>query len=483
MNIHIKNIENNNNALFEMGKNKPFSKDFNADNTFYSMLHSDISSMNKMPISEISYNQSSIIQSEYDKPKADKEKTTESYNHKKENNVFRQENTEKNSTDRHDSKNKKITDNNVQNAESTNSKDSKEVNTPDLKNETSKIKKENLISNINDKKIIKNNSTVIADNESFEIKNKFNKSNISENNKELVNLQMSKKTFSKPDQFTDEKASLIKNVFTEKNKSDAKKPFSKNLVSENILDKKFEIEFSDFKKVNKKNKFNKGKDNVNIIAESGKNVSRETIQPRTAIFLKEMGLHKDLNNDNLLNKLIKPDKENIQPENIKHTSNSSNAGFSFNSAFTGKSFSIQGDNALFSRSSLNHQIEAMFQRAKVQIKENGNANLSTTLYPKEMGKVSLKLFLNDGVLHGHLTVDNNAVQKEIALRLERVLDNLRNDGFEVSHFDVNVQSGDTSSFENTEGFVKNDGSNAKKTDENNSNENIVTSEKKEGTYA
>lgn len=97
------------------------------------------------------------------------------------------------------------------------------------------------------------------------------------------------------------------------------------------------------------------------------------------------------------------------------------------------------------RGQLQQQINTLFQRARIQFKNNGDANLTANLYPKELGKISIKLSLTDGKLAGKLTVDNEIVQKELADKLEKLSNELTQDGFEVSGFEVDVKSGQTGS--------------------------------------
>ena len=62
---------------------------------------------------------------------------------------------------------------------------------------------------------------------------------------------------------------------------------------------------------------------------------------------------------------------------------------------------------------LQQQFDALMQRARVIIKDRENANLTAQLYPKELGKVSLRLALTEGSLHGKFLVENEIVQKEL----------------------------------------------------------------------
>ena len=173
-------------------------------------------------------------------------------------------------------------------------------------------------------------------------------------------------------------------------------------------------------------------------------VSRETIRSGNAA-----------ENGNITNR-----QENFKPENIvqyRSTENlnkkidtenlssrmETNLNFQNNSADMGFDRLMQTQRMKESpvmQNQFRQQVDQMFARARIILRENGNANLTTNLYPKELGKISIRLALLDGKLTGLLTVDNEIVQKELHELLEKVIEDLKKDGYEVSHFDVNVRS-------------------------------------------
>ncbi len=96
---------------------------------------------------------------------------------------------------------------------------------------------------------------------------------------------------------------------------------------------------------------------------------------------------------------------------------------------------------------LNDGFQSMLHRARILIKDQKNASLSTSLHPKELGTVALKLSMMDGNLNGLFTVENEAVQKLITEKMDKILSSLREDGYQVTSFNVNVRSGHSSSHE------------------------------------
>ncbi|GEM_PF-2686432 len=102
------------------------------------------------------------------------------------------------------------------------------------------------------------------------------------------------------------------------------------------------------------------------------------------------------------------------------------------------------------RAQIQERVAGLLNRSKIAIKNSKNASLDAQLYPKELGKITLKLALVDGSLQGKFLVDNAAIQREITDRLAKVVEDLRQSGYEVGSFDVNVRS-------SNQGFTDNSG--------------------------
>lgn len=107
---------------------------------------------------------------------------------------------------------------------------------------------------------------------------------------------------------------------------------------------------------------------------------------------------------------------------------------------TGKSSRLKNILSTMEKRGISEEFEKMLKKAKLQIKNEGNASITTSLYPKELGKISLHLTLNDGMLSGRILVNNDAVQKEVQQNMERLVADLRGDGQNVSSFNVEVRS-------------------------------------------
>ncbi len=95
----------------------------------------------------------------------------------------------------------------------------------------------------------------------------------------------------------------------------------------------------------------------------------------------------------------------------------------------------------------NDQFNSLMSRARMIIRNQENASLSANLYPKELGKIYLRLSLVEGSLNGSFTVENDVVQKMLSDRMGTIMNGLKEEGYLVSGFKVDIQS-NTSTNEN-----------------------------------
>lgn len=88
---------------------------------------------------------------------------------------------------------------------------------------------------------------------------------------------------------------------------------------------------------------------------------------------------------------------------------------------------------------MQRQLDSIMQRARMNIKENGTSRFTTSMYPAELGKVSVFLSMTDGAVFGRFTVENDLVKQQLMEYLATLSDNLRQDGLDIEGFEVNVQ--------------------------------------------
>ena len=241
-----------------------------------------------------------------------------------------------------------------------------------------------------------------------------------------------------------EKADLLKgSLGTDKIKnsdkySDAKEAFKAGFQSKEILEKALTTN-------NKKSSSKTGVHNNKNESHPEQIVSRETIQSNNTVEAARIDVKKQegWKPENITQyRSAENISKKINTENLS-SKMESNLDFQNNSSDMGFDKLLQAQKVKESpvlRTQIQQQISQMFSRARVILRENGNANMTTNLYPKELGKISIRLSLVDGKLTGKFTVDNEIVQKELHQRMDKIMEELKSDGYEVSQFQVNVRS-------------------------------------------
>ena len=157
-------------------------------------------------------------------------------------------------------------------------------------------------------------------------------------------------------------------------------------------------------------------------------VSRETIDLKNSVHFRESKASTGIIKENMVKATVKEDGD--KPST-----------FTFNHSFESSSRIIQKESlAPEARQHVQQQASQLMQRARVMIHNKENANLTTQLYPKELGKITVNLALIEGVLHGKITVENEMVQKELLGQIEKLVQELKDQGLEVQKFTVDVGS-------------------------------------------
>lgn len=91
------------------------------------------------------------------------------------------------------------------------------------------------------------------------------------------------------------------------------------------------------------------------------------------------------------------------------------------------------------RRQVQQQIDAAWNRARFQLRDQKNVTMNTSIYPKEMGRIQLSLSLIDGLLQARFVVDNETVQKEVMDKMQQMAAELSNQGMKLSSFDVDLR--------------------------------------------
>lgn len=85
---------------------------------------------------------------------------------------------------------------------------------------------------------------------------------------------------------------------------------------------------------------------------------------------------------------------------------------------------------------IQEQVLKAFRKARLKVLDSKNAKMDLQLYPKELGRVQIHLSLQDGIIQGRFTVENEAIAKLVEMKLAQMSQELQRDGVHVQSFDV-----------------------------------------------
>jgi flagellar hook-length control protein FliK len=94
--------------------------------------------------------------------------------------------------------------------------------------------------------------------------------------------------------------------------------------------------------------------------------------------------------------------------------------------------------ATFTKPVVQEQLMQLLNKAKV-MQEGDKTSLSLKLYPESLGKLSVNLGLEHGILSGRFIVESNEAKELLLQQLESIRWELENNGVQVGEFEVNVK--------------------------------------------
>ena len=99
------------------------------------------------------------------------------------------------------------------------------------------------------------------------------------------------------------------------------------------------------------------------------------------------------------------------------------------------------------------QLQGLIDKAKINIKDSQNGNLSINLYPKTLGSISVNLGLEQGVINGRFFVENDEVKQLLMENFDNIKQQLEESGVTVGEFHVNVRGQRQNAEQETEGIL------------------------------
>ncbi|HMB01036.1 MAG TPA: flagellar hook-length control protein FliK, partial [Spirochaetota bacterium] len=84
-------------------------------------------------------------------------------------------------------------------------------------------------------------------------------------------------------------------------------------------------------------------------------------------------------------------------------------------------------------------IEKVIQSIKYAVSEN-TKELNIRLKPDHLGRINIKLKMEDNIMNGKLIVDNNAVKELLESKMQFLKDHLKDQGYNFANIDVDISS-------------------------------------------
>ncbi|HPQ53357.1 MAG TPA: flagellar hook-length control protein FliK, partial [Spirochaetota bacterium] len=119
--------------------------------------------------------------------------------------------------------------------------------------------------------------------------------------------------------------------------------------------------------------------------------------------------------------------------------NDSNIGF--NQFRQGQQFTRAGaapDN-MARMQNFNDQLQSMLNNSRLVVKDGKNGHFTMQLFPESMGRVNVRLGLEDGIIHGRFLVDSHEARDQMLENLGALRQKMAEAGIEVGEFQVNVR--------------------------------------------
>ncbi len=85
------------------------------------------------------------------------------------------------------------------------------------------------------------------------------------------------------------------------------------------------------------------------------------------------------------------------------------------------------------------QLESILQGARIAVRDGRNASMDLRLHPESLGRMNIKLALEDGTLIGRFLVESTDARDAILERITTIREELAGSGISVGEFQVNVR--------------------------------------------
>jgi hypothetical protein len=150
----------------------------------------------------------------------------------------------------------------------------------------------------------------------------------------------------------------------------------------------------------------------------------------------------DINN-RINNKIFLTDNaaNSKKQDNLDSRNDNSQLGFQFfrNNNSSYRNINSSASSNVHNRNAFNEQLQSIIQNARIFVKDSRNGSFSIRLYPESLGKVSINLGLEQGVLHGRFLVDSIESKNLLMENIATIREQLEDAGISLGEFQVNVR--------------------------------------------
>ena len=85
-------------------------------------------------------------------------------------------------------------------------------------------------------------------------------------------------------------------------------------------------------------------------------------------------------------------------------------------------------------------------KAMTYMDSNGIKDLTVKIMPKELGEVTIKLSMENGVMKANITASNKDAYNLLSSNIKDISDKLQDSNIKIQNFNIDVYNGDTTFF-------------------------------------
>lgn len=133
--------------------------------------------------------------------------------------------------------------------------------------------------------------------------------------------------------------------------------------------------------------------------------------------------------------------ESLRPVGNESAQGNSDSNIGFNQFRQGQQFTRTGaaPDGMARMQNFNDQLQSMLDNSRLVVKDGKNGHFTMQLFPESMGRVNVRLGLEDGIINGRFLVDSNEARDQMLENLGALRQKMADAGIAVGEFQVNVR--------------------------------------------